>query len=558
MAWINPTTNSTQFKPNFDIINIKEKEFDYKTKYNPATNTTISDKYYDNSKQFSAASNNNPITFGSTFENTTGFDITNTKEKESDYKVKYNSTLNSKAAPQFLYANATGIVDISTRPLQINAALYNKTTAPASNIDAKTAGLFLAGYTTTLAEGQTSQVLGAVLEKSIGAPVYNTFSVLQYKDTVLGTLGLPIPGAKYMDFRSARILNNPSSIRLDGARASYRDGSFNVRAAAYAAASAAPIGPYSIFNLDGYGKTGYGWGDHDNRFANRRDFTLTSLVRTEWDNKDRKFYQTKNILDRATPFRGDKVNVIDFGQRTLDNAYQWRPRPASETKVRKQDLTQDFIKFMLTGPKLYNRSTETDDIIIFRAIITNLTDRFSPNWVPSKILGRADENHLYQGYSRDLDLQFTIYATDRDELKPIWRKLNALAGYTAPTYDINTITMIGPWMRITIGDLFRQQPVIIQSLSYTLHDQDTTWEINLENDKSMMQTPHKVDVSMDFKIITDALPQTNGQFYTLAKQFDDVAQPTPADDNWLSDFKYGAVNTNDGTAGTGGSTKANE
>ena len=90
-------------------------------------------------------------------------------------------------------------------------------------------------------------------------------------------------------------------------------------------------------------------------------------------------------------------------------------------------------------------------------------------------------------------------------------------------------------MRITIGDLFVQQPVIITSLGYTLHDSDTAWEINFEDDPTMMQVPHKVSVSMGLTPIMDQLPQKGGRFYTLAKSFEKSAQPKRGNDNWLSD-----------------------
>jgi hypothetical protein len=177
----------------------------------------------------------------------------------------------------------------------------------------------------------------------------------------------------------------------------------------------------------------------------------------------------------------------------------------------------------MTGPKLFNGAPEdvTDDIMVFRATINSLSDSFNANWTPVTMIGRADPNYQYTGFGRDLNLDFTVYATDRDEMQPIWRKLNALAGFTAPTYDLNSIALRAPWMRITIGDLFVQTPVILTSVSYTLHDADTTWEINLEHDPNMMQAPHKVSVSCTFTVIGDDLPQKNGRFYTLAKEFDE-------------------------------------
>jgi hypothetical protein len=156
-------------------------------------------------------------------------------------------------------------------------------------------------------------------------------------------------------------------------------------------------------------------------------------------------------------------------------------------------------------------------------------------------MGRADPNYHYAGYSRDMSLDFTVYATDRDELKPIYRKLNALAGYTAPDYSGTTIGFKGPWMRITVGDLYNQMPVIISSLSYTLGDTDTPWEINIEDDPSMMQVPLMVKVSITFNVIGDWLPQKGGQFYSLSKRFDEFGS-LPGNDNWLSDTKQIADN----------------
>jgi hypothetical protein len=73
-------------------------------------------------------------------------------------------------------------------------------------------------------------------------------------------------------------------------------------------------------------------------------------------------------------------------------------------------------------------------------------------------------------------------------------------------------------------------------LSYTFVDGDTTWEINIEDDPTMMQAPHKITVSLGLNVITDYLPEKKGKMYTLAKQFNKQATPIEGGDNWLSDF----------------------
>jgi len=341
-----------------------------------------------------------------------------------------------------------------------------------------------------------------------------------------------------------------SLYRADGVSAALRTG--NPRTVAYAAASANPYGVYTVFNLDGAGKTGFGWGSHGDPYVYRNDFTSRSHVTTVWNKELNKWKPTLDPIELAMPFVGDRVNVIDYGQRSLKNIYQWTDRGAKNF-ASELEKTQDFIKFYFTGPKLrpglrtgQNRTTIKDDatgnkidddVIVFRATLGSLSDTFNPGWTNQTMIGRADPNYIYTGYTRDLSLDFTVYATSRDELKPIWRKLNALAGYTAPTYT-DSISLEGPWMRLTIGDLFFQVPVIMTSLSYTLVDGDTTWEINIEDDPDMMQVPKKVAVSCGFNIIGTELPQKKGRFYTLAKYFDSQTdEPLKGNHNWLSDFK---------------------
>lgn len=427
-----------------------------------------------------------------------------------------------------------------------------------------------AASTNVTAGGNASKLIGAAIlagASGLGIPQVaqfgqsiiqngldgdNTINIPQYSTLTIDQLK-PFPGVLYSDFRSRKAAKNfgkdALGIRVDGASALFR-GSF--KAGAYAAAAALPVGAYSIFNLNGAGKSGYGWGDHDNPYAIRNDFTARSHVAKRWD-KGKKDKETKtrgagywaptlNPVEKLMPFRGDRVSVIDFGQRSIAEAYLWNPnifgaKGKFGAVLNKMGITQDFIKFYMTGPKIFNGAIDdpTDDIMVFRATINSLSDTFNANWTPVTMVGRADPNYQYTGFGRDLSLDFTVYATDRDEMQPIWRKLNALAGYTAPTYTLDSIALKAPWMRITIGDLFVQTPVLLTSVSYTLHDADTTWEINLEDDPTMMQTPHKVSVSCAFTVIGDDLPQKNGRFYTLAKDWDSSGSAKLGANNWLSD-----------------------
>lgn len=431
--------------------------------------------------------------------------------------------------------------------------------------------------------GQVGQSLTEGFENTLSG-TYTTLPLSKLTNRLfpgaqIGNANINMP-VLYPDFRSRLNISQDSansiaqqtlayitSRRLDGASAATRG---SVYAGIYAAAAVTPIGPYSIFNLDGAGKTGYGWGEHDNPNAIRKDFTMRSHIAKQWipgidqgfasvieNTADTitvggatpgKFRTTRLPNEMATPFRGDKVNVIDFNKRTLNQAYLWKPsladqglgasNPLIDELLNNAGLTQDFIKFYFTGPKLQaGNTTDKDDIIVFRAVLTTLSDSFQPQWNPVSMIGRADPNYIYSQVARDLSLNFDIYATDRDEMQSIYRKLNALAGYTSPTYNSDSIAMEAPWMRITIGDLFVQTPVIMNSLTFDFAVTDAPWEINIEQDPNMMQVPFKIGVSCGFNVISDFLPQKGGRFYTLAKRFAIDGTPLAGNDNWLSDFK---------------------
>jgi hypothetical protein len=407
-----------------------------------------------------------------------------------------------------------------------------------------------------------SSLGNAVLSQAgLSDPTYATAPLQNLNAKIANAIQVPYPdfrtkksSIRGKDFSSATAAF--LTRRIDGASAQLRS---NTATAAIYAGLAATIGPYNIFNLN----STYGWGMHDDPNALRIDFSARSNMATEWDKtklkeiawKDGKLgsalRKTGNALEKITPFRGDRVTVIDAGQRNWDNIYRWNPNPpstgdfadsvASITQKLGQNpygVTKDFIKFFFTGPSLHmGNKAAIDDVIVFRSTLTGFTDQFSPSWSPVNILGRPDPNYHYSGYTRNIDVSFVVYATDRDEMKYIYRKLNALAGYCAPEYTADSFALKAPWLRITIGDLLVSQPVIIDSLSYTFVDSDSTWEINIEEDSEMMQAPHKIDVSLGLTLITDYLPQKGGAMYTLAKQANPNGIPLTGNNNWLSDSK---------------------
>ena len=171
----------------------------------------------------------------------------------------------------------------------------------------------------------------------------------------------------------------------------------------------------------------------------------------------------------------------------------------------------------------------------FRATMTGFTDSFSPGWDRIDIMGRPDGAYLYNSFERNISFNFTVAALSRSEMIPMWRKLNYLASYTMPDFNGNSKPS-GPFMRITIGDLFQSTPGFITSLSYTIPD-DATWDIAddwPESNLDAKQLPMVVEASVSFTIVGDYRPQMHGRVYSLSPK------GTRADvaGQWLRDAQF--------------------
>jgi hypothetical protein len=229
------------------------------------------------------------------------------------------------------------------------------------------------------------------------------------------------------------------------------------------------------------------------------------------------------------------------------------------------DQSQDLIFFYFYDliNKIY---------VPFRATVTGLSDQHSADWETVEYIGRADKLFLYKGFSRDVNLSFTVYANSALEMLPMWNRINYLVGFTKPSkytdmgvrtnnteaninvaraatveqqsvamdYDQDTqadLTKIiealdeaskknivsgkesrfiyPPMITFRLGDLFYDQPAVMQSVGVTIPD-DTNWESLRAEDYSYIasptktiiidgvksrQLPMKVDVSVQLKLM---------------------------------------------------------
>ena len=206
-----------------------------------------------------------------------------------------------------------------------------------------------------------------------------------------------------------------------------------------------------------------------------------------------------------------------------------------------KDIPKDLIKFRFEA--ISNDNTNDNILIIFRAFLSGINDRYSPNWNSQQYVGRGEKFYTYDGFARDISFNFTMAAQTRDEVKPLMQKLNYLTSNTMPDYNTDG-RMRGPFMKLTIGDYFVSLPGFITSLNYTIKD-DAPWDIALYKNskdtvsssdstsdfaKNERELPHMIDVSVTYTPIHDFLPKkgTKDVFYVLGK-----------DDEWITSITTG-------------------
>jgi len=180
----------------------------------------------------------------------------------------------------------------------------------------------------------------------------------------------------------------------------------------------------------------------------------------------------------------------------------------------------DLIKFFFEINNNDARTNTENWFLFFRAYLNDLSDNFQPEWQSYRYTGRGENFYKYSGFTRTMQLSFTIYAHSRAEMLPIYEKLNYLVGTTAPDYsDIGL--MRGNFINLTIGDYLDAVPGIITNISlkpsfeagWDLNRDENGKIIDLETDLDLVgQLPRMIDVNLGFTPIHSFTPQFKKKF----------------------------------------------
>jgi len=195
----------------------------------------------------------------------------------------------------------------------------------------------------------------------------------------------------------------------------------------------------------------------------------------------------------------DNINVLSIQTKELKD-------------LKLNPIPQDIIPFEIIN---YPATSDKQEYLYFRAYLDNLGDSYNGEWNGTKYIGRAEELYNYTGFKRSLNFGFKVAAHSAQELKPLYEKLNRLAGTTAPTYQ-NGLFMQGVFSKITIGDYIQKLPGFFTSVAFAWQTA-YPWEIgSTQADEQVEQTPrvpHILDVTVNFQPVHDFTPQYDKTFF---------------------------------------------
>ena len=146
------------------------------------------------------------------------------------------------------------------------------------------------------------------------------------------------------------------------------------------------------------------------------------------------------------------------------------------------------------------------NFLYFRAFLGSFSDNFTGDWAGTKYVGRAEEFFTYQGFKRDISFDFQLAAFSKDDLEPLYEKINLLVGSTAPTYGDGSF-MKGTLTKVTIGDYLKGVPGFISSVGLSW-DVGSPWEIAEEGKR----LPHILNCNISFTPIHEFVPTAESKF----------------------------------------------
>jgi len=149
--------------------------------------------------------------------------------------------------------------------------------------------------------------------------------------------------------------------------------------------------------------------------------------------------------------------------------------------------------------------------IMFRALISGLTENVSPSWSTSKFVGNPYNFYTFDSIERSTSFNLKMYCNNSIELSNNWEKITKITQMTYPTIGAQFAT--APIIEFRIGDIYNNKRGFIDSLTYSIPD-ESNWET--EGDSGWL--PKIIDVAISIKFIESTGAEDRPYSYTISKE----------------------------------------
>lgn len=187
-----------------------------------------------------------------------------------------------------------------------------------------------------------------------------------------------------------------------------------------------------------------------------------------------------------------------------------------------KDAINDLVKFRIGV--ISNKEPDKRTYIHFRAFINSFDDSYTSDWKSTNYMGRGEKFYKYGGFDRKISMDWTVAAQSKQELIPMWQKLNYLASVNAPDYS-KFGYMSGNLITLTVGGYLYEQVGIMTGLNIGI-PQESPWDIaisdtpNATRDASVKEMPMICNVSgFNFIPIHNFVPRVQDNDFAKGKDF---------------------------------------
>jgi hypothetical protein len=228
--------------------------------------------------------------------------------------------------------------------------------------------------------------------------------------------------------------------------------------------------------------------------GDKKEGTISSPNRRAKISDKQKEKRIKEIKNLDT-IKNTRYNNSSFGIALNKKA----PYEIKEEDTSVDDLDSIVLKF---------ESVKQNKAVNFVSTITGLGESFSPGWSSNKFIGNPFNFYTYEGIERSVSFSFKIFSLNPSEHKIAWDKLNFLTSLVYPqAYEGEAGYITAPFLKLTIGDMYKRKEGFIESLSYGIDD-STPWNtedayesVEGKIDTKGYRLPRIINVETTFKFI---------------------------------------------------------